>query len=108
MSGKRKFDHISSTLRLLGWLSAEQLRDFYTVTVVRRVLTTSHPEELAALFLRSSDIHSRATRSADLMRPPRIRSEMGRRRFAYRDVYCTTPFQPRHVRQPHGKRSVPR
>ena len=99
LTGKRKFDRISSTLRSLGWLSADQLRDFHTVTVLRRVLVTSQPEELAALFVRNSELHSRDTRCSYMLCPPRIRSEMGRRRFAYRaaSLYNALPAEAREA-----------
>ena len=52
ISGKRKYDHISGTLKSLGWLSAGQLHQYCTVMAMRRVMDSSEPEALSALFVR--------------------------------------------------------
>ena len=41
LSGKRKYDHISDTLRSLGWLSAGQLHQYATVMALLRVIDVS-------------------------------------------------------------------
>ena len=46
VSGKRRFDHVSSVVRRLGWLSAEQLIEYHTVCMVRNVLVTGQPEAM--------------------------------------------------------------
>ena len=96
LSGKRKYDHISGTLRSLGWLSARQLHDFYSLTTLRRVTQASEPEALAELFVRNCDVHTRNTSSARSFHPPRIKTEFGRKRFAFRAAMAYNAL-PVHV-----------
>ena len=65
LSGKRKYDHISSTLKSLGWLSAGQLHQYYTVMALRRLTDSSEPEAMAALFVRNCEVHTRSTRASN-------------------------------------------
>ena len=46
VSGKRRFDHVSSVVRRLGWLSAKQLIECHTVCMLRNVLVTGQPEAM--------------------------------------------------------------
>ena len=103
LSGKRKYDHISDTLRSLGWLSAGQLHQYYTLTALRRLSDMSEPEELAALFVRNSEVHTRTTRARNQLHLPRIRNEYGRRRFAYRAASLMNSL-PSHVCDCRGSR----
>ena len=103
LSGKRKFDHISGTLRSLGWLSAGQLHQYCTVMALRRLTDSSEPEALTELFMRNGEVHTRTTRSSSLFHLPRIRNEYGRRRFAYRAAALVNAL-PCHVREGHGSR----
>ena len=94
ISGKRKYDHISGTLKSLGWLSAGQLHQYYTMMALRRVTDASEPEALSSLFVRNRDVHTRNTRAGDQYHPPRIRTEFGRKRFAYRAAICSNALPP--------------
>ena len=105
LSGKRKFDHISGTLRSLGWLSAGQLHQYYTLMALRRLTDSSEPEALAALFVMNRETHTRTTRASDRYRLPRIRNEQGRKRFAYRAAMLENAL-PSAVRETPGGRKA--
>ena len=103
ISGKRKYDHISGTLRSLGWLSADQLQRYYMVMALRRLIDSAEPEALAALFVRNHEVHARNTRASAQFHPPRIRNEFGRRRFAYRAATLYNAL-PADLRERRGSR----
>ena len=108
LSGKRKYDHISGTLKSLGWLPAGQLHQYYTVMALRRLTDSAEPEALAALFVRNREVHTRTTRARDQFHLPRIRSEFGRKRFAYRSFVDRSLVNalPPHVRDGHESRKA--
>ena len=86
VSGKRKFDHVSSVREALGWFDAPDLFLFQTLCLLHKVRRTSRPESLADLFTTNRDIPDRLrhTRQDNLLSLPRVRTETGKRRFAYR------------------------
>ena len=61
---------------------------------LRRLTDASEPEALAALYERDREVHARDTRSSSQYRPPRIRNEFGRKRFAYRAVTLYNSLPP--------------
>ena len=86
ISGRKKYDHISDVQRGLGWLSASELVDYHTLTLVHKVLRYGEPEELAEMFQKCADVRDRETRQDEMLRVPRCRTACGQRRFAYRAV----------------------
>ena len=108
LTGKRKYDHISGTLRSLGWLSAGQLHQYYTVMALRRLTDSSEPEALAALFVRSREVHTRTTRVCNEYRLPRIRTEHWRKRFAYRAAMLVNTLPPDVRDTPVGRKAFER
>ena len=106
LTGKRKYDHISGTLRSLGWLSAGQLHQYYTVMALRRLTDSSEPEALAALFVRNREVHTRTTRAGNEYRLPRIRN--GRKRFAYRAARLVNTLPPDVRDTPGGRKAFER
>ena len=70
---------------------------------LRRLTGASEPETLAALFVRNRDVHARVTRTSCQFRPPRIRTEFGRKRFAYRAAALFNAL-PADVRDQQGNR----
>ena len=83
LSGRRKFDHISDVLNQLDWFTAEHMHLYHGLNLLKRIISTSEPEAIAADLVRRGDIHKRDTRSADQLVTPSIRSESGRRRYKY-------------------------
>ena len=84
VAGRRKYDHISDVLSGPDWFSSRQLSHYHCLTLVHRVLRRAEPASLASLFSRNSDLRTRQTRQDRCFYLPRIRSEAGRRQFAYR------------------------
>ena len=97
VSGRRKFDHISDVITDLRWLRAEQLVRYHTLCLLKRVLLTGQPTDVAAAFRVAE--HDYGTRQANQLRRPRAVTNSGTRRFAYRapDLYNRLPADLRNV-----------
>ena len=98
ISGRRKFDHISDVLKLLKWLTAENLHRYHSLTLLKRILSTGQPETLHNSLVTRGDIHHRLTRQADRLDRPVIRTESGRATlpvFNCHCVQCPTTESPR-------------
>ena len=108
LSGRRKFDHISDVLHQLDWLTAERMYLYYGLNLLKRMLCTSEPESIAGDLVTRGDVHHRATRNADHLVTPAIRSESGRRRFRYSMVaeYNALPSDIRCLTRPNFKRKL--
>ena len=98
ISGRRKFDHISDVLKLLKWLTAENLHRYHSLTLLKRILSTGQPETLHNSLVTRGDIHHRLTRQADRLDRPVIRTESGRRRFLYSAVTAYNAL-PQNLRE---------
>ena len=87
VSGRRRFDHVSDVLRQLRWMRAEQLVEYHTVCAVHSAIVYGVPQHLAnTIGTVASAAHGHFTRQSQNLMLPRIRSEAGRRRIAYRGV----------------------
>ena len=91
VSGRRKFDHISDIVKDLRWLNAKQLVEYHTLCLLKKVLLTGQPSDIAAMFVRAD--HEHDTRQSNQLRRPRAVSNSGVRRFSYRasDLYNRLP-----------------
>ena len=64
ISGKRKFDHISSTIKdLVGWLSVQDMLAYRDAQMVYKIINGSVPLYLKNFVKRRSDVHNRSTLS---------------------------------------------
>ena len=86
ISGRKKYEHISDVQRGLGWLSASDLANYHTLTLMHKVLRHGEPKELAEMFRKCADVRDRETRQDGMLRVPRCRTACGQRQFAYRAV----------------------
>ena len=86
VSGKRRFDRVSGVIEALGWLDAPDLFLYQTLCLIHKVCRTTEPESLANLFVTNRDLPDRLrfTRQDSLLFLPRVGTETGKRRFAYR------------------------
>ena len=91
VTGRRKYDHISDVLNGPDWFTyscltavTKQLSDYHSLALAHTTLRCGEPSSLASLFSKNSSLRSRQTRQDDRFYLPRIRSEAGRRQFAYR------------------------
>ena len=59
ISGRRKYDHISDVRRGLGRLSASELANYHTLTLMHKVLRHGEPEELTKMPRKCADVRDR-------------------------------------------------
>ena len=81
VTGRSKRDHVSDAIRSLEWLRATSLYQYSTITAFRAVITCGEPLSLAANI--SVHEHCHNTRRAGQYRPTSVRTELGKRMFAY-------------------------
>ena len=82
--GFKKFDHISQGIKSLNWLTVKERLYFNDAVMVFKCVNNLVPEYLANMFVPRSRIHSRVTRSCNLLHIPRGRLSSGQRAFTYR------------------------
>ena len=83
VTGRGKRDHVSDAVRSLNWLSAAALYQYSAVTRFRAVLRTGEPLSLLSNIVSSSDIHNHNTRGSNQFRQPPVRTQIGKRTFAF-------------------------
>ena len=81
VTGRRKRDHISDAVRSLEWLRAADLYQYSAVTRFQAVITSGEPVSLAANI--TVHQHGHNTRHENQFRPPPVRTELGKRMFAF-------------------------
>ena len=86
ISGRRKFDHISSVLEQLGWLSAEQFLSYSDICLMHSIITSGRPPALRSSLLYNHERAVRETRQSDQLSLPRVRNNHGKRQYMYRAV----------------------
>ena len=86
ISGRRKYDHISSVLNELGWLSAKQFVTYFDICLLHDIMITGRPYELNSLLVYNRERATRATRQSDQLSLPRAKTNHGKRLYMYRAV----------------------
>ena len=81
ITGKRKFDRISSEANRLGIMSSHCLFEYHQLTLVKSILLFDEPDVLRHML--STVEHEHETRQLGKLRLPKVRSEAGKRRLAY-------------------------
>ena len=76
-----KRDHVSDAVHSLQWLRDTSLYQYSVITAFRSVITKDEPLSLAASI--SVHGHGHNTRSAGQFRPVHVRTELGKRLFAF-------------------------
>lgn len=79
--GRRKYDHVSADYKRLGWLSAAQLMIYHRLCLIKRVLTTGHPVNLAQQL--TTVDHEHDTRSLGQLSRPKANINAGVRRLSF-------------------------
>ena len=97
VSGARAYDHISPTVKALGWRSVGDLithRD--SIAVYRALSDPRAPEAIRALFTRRAAVSQRTTRAtlAGMLEPPALRLSMSRRVFSFRTASSWNRLPP--------------
>ena len=108
VSGRRKYDHVSDVIDDLGWLSVDSMHRYHYLVLLRKMLVTSEPENLAGNLVTRQSVHGRDTRQSDMLLTPVIRSESGRRRYLFTAVseYNELPPALRNPSYPAFKRGL--
>ena len=81
VTGLSKRDHVSEVVRSLQWMRAPSLYQYSVITAFRSVITTDEPHFLAANI--SVHNHGHNTRCAGQFRPVHVKTELGKRMFAF-------------------------
>ena len=92
--GRKKYDHVSDLLRRLGWLGAEDLASYHTLSLLHKVRCRGEPGELAEKLTTVSETRERTTRQDHDLYVPRSRTEMGKRRFLCRGPVLYNSLPP--------------
>ena len=95
--GRRKYDHISTDYKQLGWLNAEQLITYHRVCLIQRARITGLPVGIVEHLVTSGHQHS--TRTRGQLQRPGVRTNSGARRlyFSGADMYNNLPQDIREV-----------
>ena len=95
---------MSDLLGRLGWLSAEELVSFHTLSLVHKVRCSGEPEVLAEELTTVAEARGRdlaaVTRQDRHLSVPRSRTEMGKRRFRCRGPVQSNALSPDLLRLP--------
>lgn len=83
VSGRRKYDHVSDVIDTRGWLHAESLYIYHSLTLLNKMLATSEPLQIAAGLATRESVHGLDTRNRTMLVTPAISTESGRSRFTY-------------------------
>ena len=94
VSGRRRREHVSDVLAELNWLPAQDLMMYRTLCSLKAILTHSQPSDLANNFNTVRSVRQRSTRQDNHLIVPSIRTESGRRRFAYRAARSYNDLPP--------------
>ena len=89
VTGLGRREHVTPSLRDLGWLSIEEMIAERDIATMRRLITCPDaPEMLRRRVLARSDVSSRRTRASESGQAelPRVRTEFAKRSFLYRAV----------------------
>lgn len=86
ISGRRKYDHISGVLDELKWLRAGQLVTYHQLCLLKFVLATGLPYDVAEMLSYVSTVYN--TRQTGQLSCPRAKTGSGARRF----VHCGVLF----------------
>ena len=82
--GLKKFDHVSTARKSLGWLCVRQKLRLNTVTMVHKCSRNQAPPYLCNLFQDRFSVSGRSTRSKSQLNLPKCRLSTGQRSFAFR------------------------
>jgi len=106
--GSKKFDHASDLREKLGWLSAEEMVRYQTLTLTQKVYHTGEPADLARHLYPVSETRSRQTRQDSNLLVPMSKTDMGKRRFSARvpDQFNALPPEMEQLPVPSFCRSL--
>ena len=86
LSGKRKFDHITPTLKQLKLLPVSDLLYIRDAVQMYKCMNNLAPPYLSQLFTKRSQTHSFLTRNRDSLQLPKCRTALAQQSFVFRGV----------------------
>ena len=81
--GLRKYDRISYTFKLSGWLNMQERRKTHLLTLVYKIIRNKVPPYLAERLNFRSDVHNINVRYKHFITPPLHRTTLFERSFTY-------------------------
>ena len=84
ITGTKKFEHITPSLREVGWLPVAQQLIYRDSIMTFKCMNAMAPPYLSRLFRKRVAIHDRNTRNKDLLQIPLCKTKSGQRNFQCR------------------------
>lgn len=83
----RKYDHISSKIKELGWLNMANRRHLHLICYVHKLLSdTSQPSSLRDKFVFRAQTHSVNIRNKNMLVTPKFVTALFQRSFSYNAI----------------------
>ena len=98
LSGKRKYEHITPTLKQLNFLPISDLLYLRGAVLMFKCMNTLAPEYLSSMFTVRSAVHSHNTRNCDKLQTPKCRISLSQQAFHYRTVSSWNSL-PNNIRE---------
>ena len=86
VTGARKYEHITLMLKELHWLPVTKQLEVRDILMTFNCIKGLAPPSLCNKFSTRSQVHTRNTRTKDILHIPSFRSATGQRSFSYRAV----------------------
>ena len=86
VTGKKKFDHITPSLKQLTWLPVSYMLRFRDTVMAFKCIRDMAPSYLCRMFETRSQVHNLNTRTNGKLDVPLYRTTTGQRSFSYRAV----------------------
>ena len=87
LSGKRKYEHITPTLKQLKLLPVTDILYIRDATQMYKCMNNLAPKYLTQLFCKRSSIHNYNTRGREDLQLPKCRTALTQQSFRYRGTY---------------------
>lgn len=84
ISGVSRFDHISPTVRALGWLPIREHLLYRDTLLMFKCINGQAPPYLCDKFKQRDQVHNHSTRNNENLDIPKFRTSTGQRTFKYR------------------------
>ena len=98
MTWRNRYDHMTPELRQLHWLPVRQRVTFKIATLTYKIMSNNQPSYLSELIKPKSNVRTLRSSNMHLLAvPARIKSENGRRSFAFAapTVWNSLPLEAR-------------
>ncbi len=100
VTGTKKFDHITPSLKQLNWLPVNYMLRFRDTVMAYKCVNGMAPSYLSRMFQTRSQLHNLNTRSSELLEIPLYRTATGQRSFRYRASFLFMEQFARMAKRP--------